>query len=368
MASVTGTVNTFGYLKDWIAVAYDTDTHAYANSAIVSSGTYNISGLTTGKLYNIVVKPKIGNIWTANTNQSLNSYCVPTNASGTPYVYEATSAGFEEVTNRKLLVSGYGTNDSNPSTLDYHGHTPTYVGNARLRTDQYKWAAYGSSLYVDGTGDYVSFPDSADFELGSSDFYIRGWVRLAGYANNNSGSYVSTFISKHVAFQNGIFLYATGTASSFTNLEFRGCSDNASGYVAVNVSYSFSLSTWVYLEVSRSSNTVYLFADGQLLNGSGTTFNLTVQNNTSTLKLGAIDFDANLKFYTNGHFQDWEFVNGTAGHTVNYTPPTAPLLALTGASEPTWPTTPSNTVTDNGVVWTNRGRNIRPRSFFQIAT
>lgn len=366
MASVTGTVNTFGYLKDWIAVAYDTDTHAYANSAIVSSGTYNISGLTTGKLYNIVVKPKIGNIWTANTNQSLNSYCVPTNASGTPYVYEVTT-GTVIAANTKLVVAGYGSDNSTPSTLDAVGHTPTYVGNARIRTDQYKWFGYGSSLYFDGTGDSVTFLDSADFELGAENFYLRGWVRFAGYPTYNNGFYTSTMVCKDNAAGRSFTVNAVGTASSFTALAFNGFSDT-NNYTAVTASWSPSLNTWYFVEVSRNSNLVYLFVDGVLLNAGGTAFSRTMQNTTTVLRLGANEYDTNFKYYLNGYLSDWEMVVGTAGHTANYTTPTTPLLALTGSSEPTWPTTPSDTVTDNGVVWTNRGQNIRPKSFFQIAT
>lgn len=367
MASVTGTVNTFGYLKDWIAVAYDTDTHAYANSAIVSSGTYNISGLTTGKLYNIVVKPKIGNVWTASIVTATNSYCVPTDLSGTPYVYEATTAGIPPVTNRMLLVTGHGSNNSTPSTLDYHGHTPTYVDNARIRTDQYKWSEYGSSLYFDGTGDHITFPDSADFEPAGSNFYFSSWVRFTGYGSAEGGGYHSTILSKDVAGDRGFYLEFYGTVSSWSGMIFSGF-DSGGGRTDIIGTYAFAVNTWYFIEVSRSGNNIYLFVNGSLLNSGSTAFSRTIKNTTNSLKLGALKYDATNNYYLNGYVQDVEFFIGTAGHTSNYSVPTGPIALTTGSSEPTWPTTPSNTVTDNGVVWTNRGRNIRPRSFFQIAT
>lgn len=93
-----------------------------------------------------------------------------------------------------------------------------------------------------------------------------------------------------------------------------------------------------------------------------------MQNTTTVLRLGANEYDTNFKYYLNGYLSDWEMVVGTAGHTANYTTPTTPLLALTGTSEPTWPTTPSDTVTDNGVVWTNRGHLYQPFAQLYIAS
>ena len=55
-------------------------------------------------------------------------------------------------------------------------HTWTANGNAQIDTAQSKFG--GASLLCDGTGDYVTTPDHADFTLGSSDFTIDCWFQV----------------------------------------------------------------------------------------------------------------------------------------------------------------------------------------------
>jgi len=59
--------------------------------------------------------------------------------------------------------------DSSPSN-----HTVTANGNAQVDTAQSKWG--GASALFDGTGDYLSIPDSIDWDI-STDFTIDLWVK-----------------------------------------------------------------------------------------------------------------------------------------------------------------------------------------------
>jgi len=69
--------------------------------------------------------------------------------------------------------------DSSPSR-----HAITTSGNTTHSTTQSKFD--GGSIYFDGTGDYLSIPDSADWSFGSGDFTVDAWI------------YVSTFGGYHV--------------------------------------------------------------------------------------------------------------------------------------------------------------------------
>ena len=52
----------------------------------------------------------------------------------------------------------------------------TANGNARITTGQSEFG--GASGLFDGSGDYLSTPDSADWYFGTGDFTIDFWVRF----------------------------------------------------------------------------------------------------------------------------------------------------------------------------------------------
>ncbi|HEV8261831.1 MAG TPA: hypothetical protein VGQ19_13880, partial [Burkholderiales bacterium] len=87
-------------------------------------------------------------------------------------------------------------------------HTWTANGNANTDNAQFKFGP--TSLALDGTGDFVSTPDSADFTLGSGDFTIDCWffvnvaggttLRLGGQSNSaGTATTISWGISRNVA-------------------------------------------------------------------------------------------------------------------------------------------------------------------------
>ena len=191
-----------------------------------------------------------------------------------------------------------GTNGSTTFT-DVCGKTVTANGNAQISTAQYP-ALTGktSSALFDGTGDYLSIPDSEDFNLGGSNFSIRIRFRLAGWANNNGGFYYSTLVSQWVAGDTAYAIDLNGTVSSYTNIYFQGYDTSAR---LVSVSVSLSLNTWYELEVTRSGNTVYIILDGTLLNAGGTAFSYTIRNSSTTLKIGGSVHDGTYPSYFNGY-------------------------------------------------------------------
>lgn len=78
----------------------------------------------------------------------------------------------------KVLLHFDGSDTSTTITDSNAGgsaHTWTANGNAQIDTAIYKLG--GASLLCDGTGDYVTTPDHADFALGSGDFTIDVWFK-----------------------------------------------------------------------------------------------------------------------------------------------------------------------------------------------
>lgn len=82
-----------------------------------------------------------------------------------------------------LLLHGDGTNNSTAITDSSASSTPvTVVGNTVISTAQSKFG--GSSIYLDGAGDYLSVPDSTAFDFGTADFTWEAWVNPVSLANS----------------------------------------------------------------------------------------------------------------------------------------------------------------------------------------
>lgn len=60
----------------------------------------------------------------------------------------------------------------------------TFNGNAQLDTDQFKFGS--ASCLFDGTGDYLSLVDHADFNFGGGDWTWDCWVRFNSVASDGT--------------------------------------------------------------------------------------------------------------------------------------------------------------------------------------
>ena len=58
------------------------------------------------------------------------------------------------------------------------------VGNAQISTAQSKVG--GSSLYLDGTGDYLTIPTNTSFNLGNVNFTIECWIKTGVYSSSEA--------------------------------------------------------------------------------------------------------------------------------------------------------------------------------------
>ncbi len=204
--------------------------------------------------------------------------------------------------------------------VDVKGHTITAFGNTHTSWLQ---SVFGTcSARFDGSGDYLSVADSADFELGSGDFSIELRVRFGAYPALNGGLRRIGLVCKDAASDRGFWLYAEGTSSSITSLKFEAYEDNAS-FDLVTGSFTFSLNTWYSIAVFKVANTMYLFVNTTLLNAGGTAQTKAIRDSSTSLKLGGAVYDGTLLHYLNGYMDEVRITKGVGRSTTTYTVPTA---------------------------------------------
>lgn len=181
----------------------------------------------------------------------------------------------------KLLLGFEGT-DGATSTTDESGapHTITFNGDAQIDTAQFKFGA--SSCLFDGTGDYLSTPDSADWDLSdanSDQFTIEFWMRphtggatfrypLGQAPANGNIAWYFEFSSQRISFN------CSATAGgAITTIAFGG-------------GPQMSLDNWHAICVDKdSAGKIRLYVDG-VVYASATPADSAIFNSTGALEIG----------------------------------------------------------------------------------
>lgn len=194
---------------------------------------------------------------------------------GTTLLLNGTSSAIVDATSRNVLET---------------------VGDAKITNALSKFG--GSSIYLDGNGDYLSIPDSLNIRLGSSNFTMEGWFWFDG--NQDSFSLFQKATSYQLKSDANRWVFQTPAANIFV------------------ASFSLAHSQWLHIALVRNGSTTTLYINGSAYtNGSSA----DAPDSTSPLQIGS--GEGTFK----GYMQDVRITRGIARYTTNFTPPaTAHML------------------------------------------
>lgn len=195
--------------------------------------------------------------------------------------------------------------DASTTFTDESGKTWTATGNAQIDTAQSKFG--GASGLFDGTGDYISTSDHADFDF-PGDFTIDFWLRLS------STGVTSILYDGRPTGTNG--LYPTIYISNTNNIIYYTNS-------AIRISGTTALSTgaWYHVALARAGTSTKLFLNG-IQEGSTYSDSNSYINGTGRPILGELGTGTSNGLY--GWLDEVRISKGVARWTVSFTPPTAP--------------------------------------------
>ena len=152
-----------------------------------------------------------------------------------------------------LLLVHSDTSDGSTTFVDSssYGRTATVGGGCQHDTAQKKFGA--SSILMDGSGDYLTFPDSSDWNWTA--FTVECWIRW----NSTSGN-------------QGVLGHHTANAYSGINwaMQFKGNTRKIEGNISNNgstgagfvSSTAFSAGTWYHLALVATSSRILFFING----------------------------------------------------------------------------------------------------------
>ena len=170
------------------------------------------------------------------------------------------------------------------------------------------------SVFLDGSGDYLTYTGGSSINFGTSDFTIELWVNLK---NNN------TYVPFLRPDDSGAFA-EFGYDFSSSLLKF-----NSRNLTIAEISAVMPTDQWVHVAASSTRHSLRLFLNGIQV-GSTLTNSTNFASTSGTIRIGGSSFSAS--HVASGYISNLRVVKGTAVYTANFIPPTAPLTAIAGTS------------------------------------
>ncbi|MBF0452923.1 MAG: hypothetical protein HQK75_19640, partial [Candidatus Magnetomorum sp.] len=275
----------------------------FSGEQVVSTGsTYVVNATAAETHVTLTVTPE--------TNQSESAFITitvtdPAGVKATTS-FEVIITPYDQYTVLMLHMDDNALTDSSPQL-----HLVTKNGNAARNLIH---SVFGEgSLSMDGSGDYLSIPDSESWTFGDENFTIDLWVNFS-----------STSIQQPIIGQ-----WHTGNASWYlyyypNRLDFYGSETGAAAQPLYVMYFSWTptIGEWYHIAISQSGETGYLFIDGDLKTTG--TRDVPIQDSSGMLEIGK---NSASSLYFNGYIDEVRISKGIARWTESFSPPIYPYWA-----------------------------------------
>ena len=276
--------------------SYSTSAQDFTNqSEIIFGGSNN--GNFIGKLFDLrIVKGTA--VYTANFTPPATFL---EKISGTSLLTFRTAVPYDESDNSHALTFA-----GNPTTLP---QTTIYDYFS------YSTSNHSGSVYLDGSGDYLTIPWSSDFEFGSGDFTIEMWYNLSD---------IEGLISWGPDVDNRFDI--TGTSQTALRVLYNHAShtnfNNGNGVPTAN--------TWQHFACARENDNLRYFINGVLQATVAMSTGAVMPNDSSNgISIGVRRYGTTYADYSIGYISNLRILKGTALYTATFTPPASSLGAIT---------------------------------------
>jgi hypothetical protein len=194
------------------------------------------------------------------------------------------------------------------------------LGDIKVSTAQKKYGS--SSLYFDGTGDYLTFPSNAQYAFGSGDFTVECWVNSADVSSSQKGFLQTSDVVGGLSTG-----YTTGITILFGARQNGAGAASLNGAIISNIAGTYigsstaviTANTWTHITLVRINGTAYMYVNGTQV-GSG-----AAAGNCSGTNLVVGGYYSTGYLYA-GYLDDLRITKGYARYTANFTPPSSALL------------------------------------------
>ncbi len=235
--------------------------------------------------------------------------------------FTPTTSPLTAISGTQVLVcqaNRFADASSNNATITVGGSPSVQRFSPFNATSAYTTSVIGGSGYFDGTGDYINAVSANTANaMGTGDWTVECWV----YKTNSTQGMIFDTLALTGSSTDAIRIYINASnAISFYKYS-----------TPVTTGGSVTLNAWNHVAVVRQSGSIKIYLNGTQVN---TTYTDTGSNYTcgANRPSSGIDGYDNSTNPFQGYITDLRAVKGTAVYTSAFTPPTAPLTAITNTS------------------------------------
>jgi len=179
----------------------------------------------------------------------------------------------------------------------------TSNNGAKITSSIYKFG--NSSLFLDGTDDYVTVANSSDFDFGAGDFTIEYWE----YRINNTNQ--SPILSRNtIAYTPYLLGWLGGSQTLELYISSNGSTWDVSSAVSMG---TVTTNVWTHYALTRQGNTFRTFQNGTQI--SSFTSAATIPAGAGTLQIGKYD----VYYFKGGYIDELRITKGVARYTGSFT-------------------------------------------------
>jgi hypothetical protein len=224
-----------------------------------------------------------------------------------------------------LQSNRFKDNSSNNFAITAAGTPSIQAFSPFAPADAYSTATVGGSGYFNGTPDCLSAATNTAFNCGTGNWTIEALV----YAPVQTTTAPAIISNKIAVFGPGTIklVYSNSTANAFAFSAY-----NVTSLAPIFQSSVLNTSnTWNHVAVVRNGTALTMYRNGVSVATTTISAGITFDFGINGFGVGGGNWDGANSYYK-GYISNVRIVKGTALYTANFTPPAAPLTAVTNTS------------------------------------
>ena len=307
----------------WYHVAVSrngTSTKMFLNGVQVGSTYTDSNSYVVG-----MNRPVIGANGNATLTQLFNGYIANLRVLNGTSLYSTTftppTSLLTNVANTALLLNfnnyNIATNTNNNTIIDSssNNNAISVLGNgANTLVGQGSFNPYEPSYSNYFNGGYLSMATTTGLSIGTANFTLEYWINLSTFSTSpnmidfrpvsTNGAYITMYVDP-----TGHLIYL------------------ANATLLITSSTTMSVNTWYHIAMVKNSGTTIMYINGIQVGSYADSISYLVGANRPTI--GAATYTPGT-YTISGYMSNVRLVVGTAVYTTTFTPPIAPLTAITG--------------------------------------